>query len=145
MSSIQISPHKEVKWTISVIQAADGAMKELYSNMDEIGRAVWMPDGEALIAPVGARGGLQHQLWTISYPGGEARRFTNDLSDYGSYIDITADGKTLAAIETRQISHVWIAPLGKCGAGEANNVPGISGFKRSTWAGRKTTGEQQRV
>ena len=113
VSSIQISPHKEVKWTISVIQVADGATTELYSNVDEIGRAVWMPDGEALIAPVGARGGLQHQLWTISYPGGEARRFTNDLSDYGSYIDITADGKTLVAIETRQISHVWIAPLGK--------------------------------
>ena len=42
-----------------------------------------------------------------------SRRFTNDLSDYGLYIDLTGDGKTLAAIETRQISHVWIAPQGK--------------------------------
>ena len=113
VSSIQIGPNKDVKWTISVIQVADGAVKELYSNKDEIGRAVWTPDGEALIAPIGTREGLQHQLWTISYPAGEARRFTNDLSDYGLYIDLTGDGKTLAAIETRQISHVWIAPQGK--------------------------------
>jgi eukaryotic-like serine/threonine-protein kinase len=113
MSSIQLGPHREVKWSISIIQAADGAVKELYSNTDEIGRAVWTPDGESLIAPIGTRAGLQHQLWNISYPGGEAQRLTNDLSDYGLYIDLSHDGKTLAAIETRQISHVWIAPQGK--------------------------------
>ena len=136
VSSIQISPRKEVKWTISIIQTADGAVKELYSNTDEIGRAVWTPDGEALIVPIGTRTGLQHQLWTISYPGGEARRFTNDLSDYGLYIDLTYDGKTLAAIETRQISHVWIAPLGKAerakqitfqDSPDTNVIPGPAG------------------
>jgi serine/threonine protein kinase/Tol biopolymer transport system component len=113
VSSIQINPNKEVKWVISIIPTADGVVKMLYSSMDEIGRAVWLPGGDSLIAPIGSREGLQHQLWIITYPSGDASRLTNDLSDYGLYLDLTRDGKTLTAIETRQISHVWVVPQGK--------------------------------
>ena len=67
----------------------------------------------SLISPIGSREGLQHQLWIITYPSGDASRLTNDLSDYGLYLDLTRDGKTLTAIETRQISHVWVVPQGK--------------------------------
>ena len=67
-----------------------------------------------MLAPIGSREGwLGHQLWSISYPSGEARRWTNDLSNYDLYLDVTRDGKTVAAIETRQVSHVWTAANGQ--------------------------------
>ena len=53
------------------------------------------------------------QLWIVSYPGGERRRFTNDLADYGVLIDVSHDGKALAAIQQARISHIWIAPEGQ--------------------------------
>jgi serine/threonine protein kinase len=104
---------KEIKFALTAIQVADGSAKELYSSTDEIGRPVWMPDGGALLVPMGAPGGNSHQLWILSYPGGEKRRFSNDLADYGTGIDLTRDGQTLAAIQRTQVSHIWIAPQGQ--------------------------------
>ena len=115
VSSVQATANKEVKWEVSGVRTTDGKITPLYSRPEEIGRPVWIAGGDALLASVGSREGLEHQLWSISYPSGEARRFTNDLSNYGPYLDVTRDGKTVAAIEMRQLSHVWIAPEGEAG------------------------------
>jgi len=104
---------KEIKWVLNVIRIADGERSELYSSSEEIGRPVWMPDGESLIVSVGAPNANLAQLWIVSYPSGERRRFTNDLTNYGVLIDISHDGKTLAAIQEARISHIWIAPQGQ--------------------------------
>ena len=104
---------KEIKWVLNVIRVADGQRSELYSSSEEIGRPVWMPDGESLIVSVGAPNANLAQLWIVSYPSGERRRFTNDLTNYGVLIDVSHDGKTLAAIQEARISHVWVAPQGQ--------------------------------
>ena len=39
---------KQIRWVLSVIRVADGQRSELYSSSLEIGRPVWMPDGESL-------------------------------------------------------------------------------------------------
>jgi serine/threonine protein kinase len=103
----------QIKWVLSVIQVADGQRSELYSSNEEIGRPVWMPDGESLIVSVGAPNANLAQLFIVSYPTGERRRFTNDLTNYGVLIDVSHDGKTLAAIQESRISHIWIAPQGQ--------------------------------
>ena len=118
VSSVRASANTDVKWVVDAIRTADGKVSELYESPDEIGRAVWIAGGDALLAPIGSREGLQHQLWSISYPSGEARRFTNDLSNYDLYPDVTRDGKTVAAIETRQVSHVWTAAGGQAANGK---------------------------
>ena len=103
----------QIKWVLNVIRVADGQRSELYSSSEEIGRPVWMPDGESLIVSVGAPNANLAQLWIVSYPSGERRRFTNDLTNYGVLIDVSHDGKTLAAIQEARISHVWVAPQGQ--------------------------------
>src|SRR5580704_14946100 len=103
----------QIKWVLNVIRVADGQRSELYSSSEEIGRPVWMPDGESLIVSVGAPNANLAQLWIVSYPSGERRRFTNDLTNYGVLIDVSHDGKTLAAIQESRISHIWIAPQGQ--------------------------------
>jgi eukaryotic-like serine/threonine-protein kinase len=104
---------KETKWVLSVIRVADASVRVLYSNPDFLGRPVWMPDGDSLLVPIGLPRENRVQLWEVSYPSGQRRRFTNDLSDYSPYLDLTHDGQMLATLDNRQISNIWIVPGGK--------------------------------
>ncbi len=101
----------EVNWQLNTINVADGKARPLLSLGGRwIGRAVWMPDGSALIAPIAETTLGRGQLQSIGYPGGETHRFTNDLSDYSEDLDGTRDGKTLAAIQRTLSSEVWTTP-----------------------------------
>jgi eukaryotic-like serine/threonine-protein kinase len=110
-SAVQFA--KQIEWVVAVIQVSDGRVSKLYSTAEETGRPAWMPDGNSLIVPMGPVTADSRQLWIVSFPTGERRRFTNDLANYGVLIDITRDGKTLAAIQESRISHMWIAPQGQ--------------------------------
>jgi serine/threonine protein kinase/WD40 repeat protein len=110
-SAVQFS--KQIEWVLAVIQVADGRVSKLYSTNEETGRPAWMPDGDSLIVPMGPVTSDASQLWIVSFPTGERRRFTNDLANYHLLIDITRDGKTLAAIQESRISHMWTAPQGQ--------------------------------
>ena len=104
---------KERTWVLDIIQVADAGVKVLYSGAALIGRPVWLPDGGSLLVPMDLPKESRNQLFEVSYPSGERRRFTNDLSNYGYNIDLTHDGRVLAALDQRQISNIWTAPGGK--------------------------------
>jgi eukaryotic-like serine/threonine-protein kinase len=110
-SAVQFA--KQIKWVLSAVGVSDGHVSDLYSSSEDIGKPVWMPEGDSLLVPIGPVTGNSRQLWIISYPGGERRRFTNDLADYSRSINLTRDGRTLAAIQETRISHIWIAPQGQ--------------------------------
>jgi len=110
-SAVQFA--KQIKWVLSAVRVDDGHVSDLYSSSEEVGKPVWMPEGDSLLVPIGPVSGNLRQLWIMSYPGGERRRFTNDLADYGRSIDLTRDGRTLVAIQETRISHIWIAPQGQ--------------------------------
>jgi serine/threonine protein kinase/dipeptidyl aminopeptidase/acylaminoacyl peptidase len=75
-------------------------------------RITWMPDGSAVIfgSPV-EKLSLNSQLWQVTYPGGEARRITNDLNFYTG-ASITSDGATLATVQLTFTGNLWTAGLG---------------------------------
>ncbi len=77
-------------------------------------QCAWLPDGRSLL--VIARGSDQAntQVWAVSYPGGEARKVTNDLNDR-RIISLTADGRTLVSVAGAVSSTVWSAPLAGSG------------------------------
>jgi len=104
---------KETKWVLDVIRVADSSVTTLYSSPDFLGRPVWLPEGDSLLIPMGIPKERRTQLWQVSYPKGEPRRFTNDLSNYGARLDLTRDGKILAAVDGTQISNIWSVPGGK--------------------------------
>ncbi|MGA2430529.1 MAG: winged helix-turn-helix domain-containing protein [Candidatus Acidiferrum sp.] len=93
---------------LDVISVADGSRRPLYASSGFVGRPVWLPDGRA-IAVVLLKGGL-NQIWAVSYPSGELRRITNDLEDYDGYIDVTADGKTIAATSRNATGNIYAIP-----------------------------------
>ena len=88
---------------------SSGAVRTLYSTRGSMGRPRWLPDGDALLLPVREEGaGAQGQLWKISYPSGEAQRLTNDLTDYSfQWLDLTADGSSVVAVEATFSLDVW--------------------------------------
>jgi Tol biopolymer transport system component/predicted Ser/Thr protein kinase len=99
---------------LKIVSVADGTGRDLFLPEvgSSLGPAVWLPDGDGLLLTVrestpGARG----QIWFVSSPGGEARRFTNDPTDYSiCCLDLTRDGKTLAVMQDNLSSDLWVAP-----------------------------------
>ena len=106
---------KPFRWVLWAVSPSDGTTHEIYSSaINNMGRPQWLPDGSGLLVgladPTQANRG---QLWYIPYPGGEARRFTNDLTNYAlCCLDLTRDGKTLATVENKVVSDLWVAPAG---------------------------------
>ena len=104
---------KTVAWFLNVINVADGKVRILDSmGGRSVGRPVWMPDGNALVASVGEGMQGRSQIWSIDFPSGEMHRFSNDLSDYTPDLDLTRDGAVLAGIQHTRSADVWIAPSG---------------------------------
>ncbi len=105
---------KGLRGVVLAIAVSDGTRREVYSSPNSVGQVRWLADGSGLLTVISDPSqGFRGQLWHISFPGGEARRFTNDLMDYQDYsLDLTRDRKTLVTIEGRRASDLWVAPAG---------------------------------
>ena len=101
---------KPERWVLHIVSSADGSSRELYSSSSGIGRPIWLPKGNALLVPRYDHDMHRSQLWTISYPQGQAQRLTNDLNDYDAALGITRNGDTVAAIAVSALSNVWVFP-----------------------------------
>lgn len=60
-------------------------------------RLTWLHDGSGLMMLAKDKADSPKQIWQLSYPNGEARKITNDSSDYTD-LRLTNDAKTLCAI-----------------------------------------------
>jgi DNA-binding winged helix-turn-helix (wHTH) protein/Tol biopolymer transport system component len=94
-------------WVLFAVSAQDGRIRELYSANAALGRPVWLPTGRTLVVPQYDRILNRTQLWTVSFPSGKVRRFTHDISDYSMDLDLTNDGRILAAITGAVQSQIW--------------------------------------
>jgi eukaryotic-like serine/threonine-protein kinase len=87
---------------ITEVNAANGATRILYETRGAVGPAVWMPDGNSFLVPIRDEGGprMPGQLWTISYPSGQAHRLTNDLTDYSlQWLGMTRDASAFVSVD----------------------------------------------
>jgi Tol biopolymer transport system component/DNA-binding winged helix-turn-helix (wHTH) protein len=109
---------RQASWVLYTVSAADGGVQRLYSSPDPIGRPAWAADGTALLVPHSDRNPQHLELWTISFPGGEARRFSHDLTDYGNDLGLTKDRRTLAATVVTIASDVWVVRASDPAKGE---------------------------
>jgi DNA-binding winged helix-turn-helix (wHTH) protein/Tol biopolymer transport system component len=99
------------RWVLESVSVPEGKMREVYSSPFPLGRPIWLSDGTSLLIPHWDSEYERAQLWTISYPGGHARRFSNDLADYDSPLDVTRNGKVIASIASSVVSNVFVAPV----------------------------------
>jgi eukaryotic-like serine/threonine-protein kinase len=96
----------------------------------------WLPDGSAILFPGQSVQSANAQIWELSYPGGDARRITNDLNFYTG-TTVTADGSTLATVQLTLTGAIWTMNMGSAesfssprevtsGIGRADGSMGIS-------------------
>jgi DNA-binding winged helix-turn-helix (wHTH) protein/Tol biopolymer transport system component len=114
--AITIRQSGKPRWVINAVSVADGSVHELYSHaLGAIGRPSWLPDGKTLLASLGIPVPAQkrvEQIWAFSYPKGEARRFTNDLTNYDFFVSVARHANIVAALKDTLISNIWVGPLG---------------------------------
>jgi len=97
------------------ISVHDGTTSPMLNEKwDEVGQAVWLPDGSGLFITARERGSELFQIWLVSYPRGEVRRITNDINNY-RFISLTSDSSMLAAVQIDRQSNIWVAPVGDTG------------------------------
>jgi len=126
----------DIRWALDVINIANGGVRELFSGPEGIGRPAWLPDGSAVLMNIQLLDEHRCQLWLVSFPSGEKRRFTRDLSDYAPILDLTQNGKMLAAIDKRRNAHVFVVPGGQ--TAQAKQITyGETRHRRCSRASRK--------
>ena len=89
----------------------DRTESTLIDSWTQIRDLAWLPDGRSLIVNGrrDASGENRMQVWRVPLTGGEPRRITNDVTNYFSF-SLSADGRTLIALQWEQTSGLWIAP-----------------------------------
>lgn len=101
------------RWVLYSVDVPSRKLRQLYSSPYDMGRPAWLATGNAALMPHYDPSSGREQLWTISFPGGQARRLTNDLSEYGTALDITRSGGSAAGITKNMISNVWEVSAGQ--------------------------------
>jgi Tol biopolymer transport system component len=76
-----------------------------------IGGMAWLRDGSDLVLTGNSPTGSNSQIWEVSYPSGQARRITNDLSSYFD-LSLTADSAALVTAKFDRSSNIWTVPQG---------------------------------
>jgi serine/threonine protein kinase/sugar lactone lactonase YvrE len=101
-----------------------------------MGQLAWTADGRALILAASEQGVGSfeaQQIWSVSYPEGEARRITNDLNNYTG-VGLTADSNRLVTVQSETSSSIWLAPNSEAnratrltsGAGQVDGRDGLA-------------------
>ena len=95
------------------VQVNDGAISPLTKQKwNSVHRLAWLRDGSGLVMVATDKPAFEWlQLWHLSYPAGEARRITRDLTTYNqSSLSLSSDDSSLLAVQLQQVNNVWIAP-----------------------------------
>ena len=93
------------------ISLDDSKEKQLGDNTwRSMGEIEWLHDSTGLIftgSDQNSPAGDSQQLWHLSYPEGQLRRITNDLSNYQG-ISITSDSTSLVTLQSTASSNLWL-------------------------------------
>jgi serine/threonine protein kinase/Tol biopolymer transport system component len=75
-----------------------------------IKRLSWLGDNSGLVVDASEQPYGLFQLWHVSYPGDQAERITNDLSNYPA-LGSTANADALVTVKSDQSTNIWIVRL----------------------------------
>lgn len=117
-----------VPMQVAEVKIADGTINPVGTDgWYEIFQVAWLPDKSGLLVIGAEKASDFHsqQIFLVSYPSGEKRRITTDLNMYLG-VGVTADGKTIAAIQNNRVSNIWLAPNGDASRAEQIRSGGIN-------------------
>jgi eukaryotic-like serine/threonine-protein kinase len=97
-----------------------------------VGQAQWAPSSSGVIVTAREEFSSPTQLWYVSIPSGHAERITNDLNNYNG-VSISADGSSLATVESQARSNLWIAPGGNAAQATQITYGKNEGVSKLSW------------
>ena len=100
-----------------VFDAETGTSRQLGGVWGFTTNPRWMPDGRHLIVVARALGARNRQLWSVSFPGGEASPVTRDLDEYYD-VSLSRDGRSLVAVNRKIVTGLWAGPAGDLSAAQ---------------------------
>ena len=123
--------------TVVEVPIEGGAERILTSQRwYQLQRLAWLSDGSGLLMTAAEKASdlRSQQIWHLSYPGGEARKITNDSNNYQG-ISLNANSSVLVTVQLNQTMDIWVAPDGD--AGRATQFKSVSsnrdGFDGVRW------------
>lgn len=126
-----------VQWdqTVYGFRTKDGAAVQLTTNhWPSVGRIEWMPDGRGILATASdSETSADQQVWFIPYPKGEARRITNDLTDYRD-LGVAGDAHTVVTIQSEKKANLWLAPNNDLDHPRQLTTTSYDGLNGLSWA-----------
>ncbi|MEK7833855.1 MAG: DPP IV N-terminal domain-containing protein [Acidobacteriota bacterium] len=124
-----LTPGESIAQVLAVNVEDSSARPIGAQTWSSIGQVAWLGDGSGVIFSAWRRTSAVYgdQLYLLTYPKGEVRRVTNDMTSYEG-IGISADSGLLVSRRSDRISSIWIVPEvnGSFDAGKASQIK--SGF-----------------
>lgn len=118
---------------VVVVNLADGSEQPIGGQTGQawtvVGQVAWLGDGSGVVFSAWDRTSAVYgdQLWMLTFPNGDARRITNDMTSYEG-VSVAADSSALVSGRTDRVSRIWIVSLND-GAWDATRATQIqSGF-----------------
>lgn len=100
---------KEEEQYFVAVQVSDGSERVLQSpKWHAVYRVSWLADGTGMIVLAQEKPSSPYQIWHLTYPGGEAKRITNDLHRYG-WMSLSADSQLLAVTQETRHANISVA------------------------------------
>jgi serine/threonine protein kinase len=116
---------------LDLFDAESGEKKTFKTSDLNLTSPVWLPDQSAILVAASGRDSNfnRAQIGEFSYPGGVYRAITNDTNSYPS-ISLSADGKTIATVQSQYFGDIRTAPYD---SKEAGKVSIISSRPPTNW------------
>jgi len=138
------SRDNQTRWVLETVSVKTGEVRDLHFFATGARAVAWLPDGHGLLTMTIDDQSGRGQIWSVSYPRGDASRFTNDLTDYDlCCLDITRDGDSLVALQDTTLSDIWVA---KGDGSEAKQITSgeVLGLGLD-WVGNRVTASNPRL
>jgi TolB protein len=98
---------------VLAVNTNDGTAKPISNqSWTSIGQVAWLGDGSGVFLSGWRRSSAVYgdQLWLLTFPKGEARRITNDMTSYEG-VSLPTDASLLVSRRTDRVSRIWIVPV----------------------------------
>jgi Tol biopolymer transport system component/DNA-binding winged helix-turn-helix (wHTH) protein len=102
----------EASFQILAVKPADGSARPISNQTwSDVGQIAWLGDGSGLVFNAWRRSSAVYgdPLWLLTYPKGEVRQITNDLTSYEG-ASVSADSAALVSRQLARVSRIWILP-----------------------------------
>jgi eukaryotic-like serine/threonine-protein kinase len=104
-----VSAGKQDMYALSV-RVSDGAVQRISPRRWKfVGQMAWLAAGREVLMIGRETSASAHQIWRLNLDNGAAQQLTNDSNTYNR-LSLAARAGTLAALQVRQVTNVWLVP-----------------------------------